>query len=292
MPALNQAATASSSQNLVSSTGKFCSGCPVACPLIQDLTEVATLEDIYCPSQGCDEPFSVREFFTDAPWLRIPKDRHGEILIEPLYPRGRLLGGSPSQKPVSKIAALTAARKKKENEGTKVIPPRSVTTSVALLDKLSGRTSSPTSTHLALSVSKSNHSESVGEDQGEKIQASVRPSQNDGLQTSDSKPVMHRHMRVLRQSSSSYSSSSPLPIHVPIAPPSKFAEVLFGDSVLRQERPHGVPFQPYYIVQLGPTLTNFESFAGPSPDDTVLKAQNSKGHLFCVINMRLMADIA
>lgn len=271
----------------------------MASSLIQGLTEVAALHEIYFPPPGCKGSFSVREYFEDAPWLNIPEDRRGEILIEPLYPRGRLLGGSPSQKQVSKIAALTAARKKKANEGAKPMPQRS-TTSVLLLDKLTGRTSSNVSTDSTPSASGINHSKRIGEEWDIKTPASTHLNQKDEQQISDSKPDMHRHKRVLRQSSNAYSPSPPVPVvapvtapvTAPVAAPSNFAKALFGNSAFRQKQPPVVSFQPYYTLHQGPTLTNFEGFTGPSPDDIVLKAQNSKGYLNYIISMGVIAHIA
>lgn len=278
-------------QDLVPPIGTFCSGCPLAPSLIQDLTEVAALNDICRPPSRCDGTFSVEEFFKDAPWLNIPKDRRGEILIEPLYPRGRLLGGSPSQKPVSKIAALTAARKKKGIEGTKSIPQRS-TTSVALLDKLSGRTSSTPSSDPAPSVCRTTHSESIGEDQDVKTQASVPLIQKDAPRTSDLKRNVDGHIKGSRQSSDAYSPLPSEPVIAPVAPPSKFAKVLTGGSDCWKKEPTVASFQPYYTLYQYPTLTNFEAFAGPSPDDIVLKAQNSKGYSSCMINLGVIANVA
>ena len=243
------------------------------------MTEVATLHVTCCPPSRCDGPFSVREFFKDAPWLNIPKDRRGEILIESIYPRGRLLGGSPSQKPVSKIAALAAARKKKAIEGTKSMPQKS-TTSMALLDKLSGRTSGTTSGDPTLSVSGAIHSESIGEDQGVKTQASARPVQKDERQISDLKRDVDGHVKVPRQLSSADSPSPLEPAIAPVAPPSKFAKVLVGDSDFWKKQPTVASFRPYYtLYPASSSLTNFDAFAGLSPDDIVLQAQNSKGYL-------------
>ena len=53
------------------------------------------------------------DWFKDVPWFNIPPEREGVILAEPVYPPLRLLGGSA--KP-SKLAALAAARKKKETD--------------------------------------------------------------------------------------------------------------------------------------------------------------------------------
>lgn len=254
------------------------------------MTELAIFHDTCYSSSECDGAFSVREFFKDAPWLNIPIDRRGEILIEPLYPRGRLLGGSSSEKPVSKIAALTAARKKKGLEGTKSIPQRP-TTSVALLDKLSGRKSSTPSSGSALPVSGTIHSESVGEDWGVKPRASVHSVQQDGQRTSDLKRDVDGHIKGSIQSLVAHSPSPSEPAIPPVAPPSKFAKVLIEGSDFWERQPTVPSFQPYYALYQYPTLTNFEAFAGPSPDDIVLKAQNSKGYLSCISNLRTIAHI-
>lgn len=272
------------------SIGTFCSRCLLASSLISGLTKLAILHDLCYPPTRCDGVFSVREFFEDAPWLNIPKDRRGEILIKPLYPRGSLLGGSPSQKPVSKIAALTAARKKKGLEGTKSIPQRS-TTSVALLDKLSGRTSSTPSSDSTPSVSETVHSEGMGEDRGGKHQASVHPIQKDGRRTSDLKRDVDRHVKGSMQSLDVHYPSASKPLIAPMASPSKFAKVLIEGSDFWKKQPTVASFQPYYTLYQSPTLTNFEAFAGPSPDDIVLKAQNSKGNLNCNVNLGVIANV-
>jgi len=68
---------------------------------------------------SCSSLVSAKDFFRDCPWFNIPSHRRADILIEPLYPRGGLLGGATpaTAKPkVSKIAALVAKRRQKENE--------------------------------------------------------------------------------------------------------------------------------------------------------------------------------
>ena len=69
------------------------------------------------PAPPSTAHFSAADFFRDCPWLNIPSHRKSEILIEPLYPRLGLLGGAPENGgKLSKLAALAAARKKKEGE--------------------------------------------------------------------------------------------------------------------------------------------------------------------------------
>ena len=63
---------------------------------------------------ACMARFSAKDFFSDCPWLNIPPEQKVNILVEPLYPRMGLLGGSEGK--VSKLAALAAKRRLKENE--------------------------------------------------------------------------------------------------------------------------------------------------------------------------------
>lgn len=254
--------------------------CLFAPLLIENSVEAANFQDTTWSSPRCDATFSAGDYFKDAPWLNIPKDRRGEILIEPLYPPGRLLGGALPQGKVSKIAALAAARKEKGNDTPKSIPQRS-TTSVALLDKLSGRMSSTASKDPALSVSETVLPESTGEDLGAPVD--VRQSQKREWEISDPQPEVERLVKAPRLLPTSFNPSLPVPVPVPtvapVATPSEFAKTLFGDSDFWQKRPSVASFQPYYTIPQDPQFTNYDGFAGPSPDDIVLKAQNSKGNL-------------
>ena len=65
---------------------------------------------------ACSKPFSFADFFKDTPWLNTPLERQ-TVFVEPLYPRGGLMGGSSDGAPkLSKLQALAAARKKKAQE--------------------------------------------------------------------------------------------------------------------------------------------------------------------------------
>lgn len=54
-------------------------------------------------------------FFSDMPWLDVPQHRTTTFL-EPIRPRGGLLGGGDGAPKMSKLQALAAARKKKTEE--------------------------------------------------------------------------------------------------------------------------------------------------------------------------------
>lgn len=75
------------------------------------------------PSTQILPPESARDFFFDCPWLAIPEHRQAEIIIQPIYPRGGLLGGSSRPAKMSKLAALAAKRRQKENENPHAASP-------------------------------------------------------------------------------------------------------------------------------------------------------------------------
>ena len=200
------------------------------------------------------------DFFRDSPWLNVPKERLGEIRIERLHPRGGLLGGT------SKLAALAAARKNKENQ--KVGDAPSTTSSVAILDKLSGA-----------------HKESKPEQ---------RPELSARRESSDLKPSLRKYPT--RKSKDLCRSSDKPPLEIPpnvpqpppdlapekqpeiapIAAPSAFAKTIFGSSNRLND------FNPQisnnYIAKRLEDLTEFD-FAGPSPDDVILRAQNPNAQI-------------
>ncbi|KAF1999285.1 hypothetical protein P154DRAFT_437649 [Amniculicola lignicola CBS 123094] len=183
-------------------------------------------------------------FFWDTPWFGVPSHRLGEITIEPRLPRGRLLGGS--SKP-SKLAALAAARKKKQEDAKNATPATNVETdkAVTLLDKLTLK------------------------------------SRENGPQTprgasSEETPAPRKYLR----------KRSPSPIQVPKrvaspppepakplitfpdlrAQPSAFAAVLCGLDSPCHESPETVNSFPLPYTAL-PDFKDANPFAGPSPDD-------------------------
>lgn len=58
---------------------------------------------------------SATDFFADCPWGQIPEHRRADISIEPLYHSRGLLGGASKDGKMSKLAALAAKRRQKEN---------------------------------------------------------------------------------------------------------------------------------------------------------------------------------
>jgi elongation factor 1 alpha-like protein len=210
------------------------------------------------------------DFFKDSPWLNVPKDRCGEILIEPLYPRGGLLGGTPNQDgaPRSKLAALAAARKNKENR--KLEDSKNTTSSVALLNKLGAKPRESRADTLPSSSSPSPQSVSSG--QSTKSQTKRYPPRSQNENGSPPKPSAEVASQALVALPSAELEAKPGV--TPVAMPSRFARTIFGSPA----NSHEPIFQAVdsYVLQCSEPHTEFD-FAGPSPDDVVRKAQNTKG---------------
>ena len=213
--------------------------------------------------------FSITDFFSDCPWLDIPKDRLAEILVEPLYPRGGLLGGSSRAEggPKSKLAALAAARKKKEIQRAE--EGQNATSSVTLLDKLGGKplqaklNNAPLASSEVLSVA----TEQTVQDQPRKYPR--RKSKGPASPRDDQQAE-----EPIKKSDSSIDPDIKNDSEItPTAKPSIFAQTIFGAPYVSQQ--HDVQFSDRYLV--GPNTHAEFDFTGPSPDDIVTKAQSTKG---------------
>lgn len=232
---------------------------------------------------SCAARLSAADFFADCPWLNVPKVRQGEILVEPLYPRGGLLGGSSSQangKP-SKLAALAAARRQKENtkpsEGN-------MNSSVALLDKLGRKGAPPAPGRIA-----------SRQDEVPVLKDVTPPITNLARRKY---PIQRRaSIGEARSESKSSELESPKlimedpkksddPPFVSAALPSAFARTMFGlptapdpnnevSASPKELNPHSYTLS-YALSYRSMMDTESDAFTGPSPDDVVLKAQNSK----------------
>lgn len=212
---------------------------------------------------------SAADFFSDSPWLNIPQDRRGEILIQPLYPRGGLLGGSskPDGAPKSKLAALAAARKKKENQRPEY--GQNATSSVTLLDKLSSK---PQQTQLDSTPDLSKRKiSSTTTEQNVKEQPRKYPRRKSkGLEfPQDDRPAKEAFTKASSLGSPEMEKKSEI---TPTAGPSVFARTIFGSSIVSQQR----DIQASDLYVLGPETNAEFDFAGPSPDDVVTKAQTTK----------------
>lgn len=178
-----------------------------------------------------------------------------------------MLGGSPKADgaPKSKLAALAAARKKKENQ--KVEDAQNATSSVALLDKLSKpREVKPNS------ASSSSKPSSVGTEPTALEQSSKYPRRKS--KGPEIPLYAHQAEESFDTSDSSTSPSIEKKSEItPAARPSIFARTIFGAPAVSQQ--HHVRVSNRYLA--GPDTDAEFDFAGPSPDDVVTKAQNTKG---------------
>jgi elongation factor 1 alpha-like protein len=216
---------------------------------------------------------SAKGFFNDCPWFGIPPHRHANILIEPLYPRLGLLGGSPSTATdgkMSKLAALAARRRQKENEkalargGDKVQPQEKQTSS----------------------FSGSRNPQSSPSEPPE------RTCMNDGTETNNldstkdflpSNPVANlvrcepqlRSVEVRADSTNSPASLEP-PTAVR-ANPSPFAVTIMARDLSAVDTGSNVANDFASAMSFTSPRAKPFDFTDPSPDDVVTKAQSSKG---------------
>ncbi|KAL9125893.1 MAG: hypothetical protein Q9217_004966 [Psora testacea] len=212
---------------------------------------------------------STTDFFNDSPWLNVPGDRKARILIEPSYPRGRLLGGSSRQgdvPPKTKLAALAAARRK-ENQKTK--EAQLETSAVALLGKLSIKSHTSDSTRTLDHDSTNPKAFQAERDRNLRKYA----SQSHGVSNPPS--TEPEGLDPPSSAETAEVAESPPATIVPVASPSFFARAMFGPPAPGSG--YGTCFTHSSLLALSASEANanHDAFAGPSPDDVVLKAQSS-----------------
>ena len=221
---------------------------------------------------------SAADFFKDSPWLRIPIHRKADILIEPLYPRLGLLGGAPEGSgKMSKLAALAAARKRKECASDNAVASeiacsqdeqRSV--SVSLLDRLSSSgkvLGSPESRNTRLPLRKGGR---IVNRIPERKNSPTRVGTVQLLTRPESQSVGWENLPVEPRDGLS-SSRADLR-----AKPSTFATIIIGEADVQRASTLSHKWQNVDIMSLfGPDLTEVYGFTDPSPDDVVLNAQSA-----------------
>ncbi|KAI9894492.1 MAG: Hsp70 suppressor, GTPase facilitates ribosomal subunit dissociation [Vezdaea aestivalis] len=231
-----------------------------------NLEEAKTLNGANGNSPMCRKPFDAVEFFSDSPWLNIPKARQALIIIEPLHPPGGLLGGAPPKQ--SKLAALAVARRKKEEEskvqsaGLTKGNDQTESSSSSLSQKLVTR---PTAA--VISGAKSSTS---------KEQASPRQSRV----VEDGKRIREiQGQTVIGQPASiSAKTGNNQQQHQSLTGPSPFAATIFSNNAPASNsnvsRSNANMFSLPYNA--GSDSAKVFSFLDPSPDDIVVKAQRSR----------------
>ncbi|KAJ5650713.1 Translation elongation/initiation factor/Ribosomal beta-barrel [Penicillium longicatenatum] len=221
--------------------------------------------------------FSAADFFRDSPWLNVPSHRKADILVEPLYPRMGLLGGAPEAGgKVSKLAALAAARKQKEGnktssppEGSQAENPEKSSTEqkISLRDRLAASKAAKPAEGLGglRRLAKPVPAPPPAE----------KPVSPEPVETAPNveKPGLTEQV----EEASSVKLEPTLPAAEIRASPSMFASAIVGNqSGPTRAEPSHIPSQNVDLLQIyGQDHTEPFDFAGPSPDDVVLNAQNT-----------------
>jgi len=206
------------------------------------------------------------DFFRDTPWLNVPNERRGNIMVESLYPRGGLLGGSGEPAKPSKLAALAAARKKaqedKKTASVDASGAKEPGTSVSLLEKLSIRPKKEVA---------SSKQSGPSDDLKRKLStSSSREAPARGI--SRLKPQEETVIEAVVEPKTQLPEKQPVAAVPDLrAAPSTFARTMLGST-------HNPPpvTEDSMISLPYPRLaaaTDRNPFAGPSPDDVVLNAQ-------------------
>ncbi|KAL4909163.1 hypothetical protein BDW74DRAFT_146106 [Aspergillus multicolor] len=218
--------------------------------------------------------FSAAEFFRDSPWLNVPSHRKAEILIEPLYPRLGLLGGAPEDGggKVSKLAALAAARKKKEGDKAPA-PMAGNDTQTASESK-----------GAPLSLRERLASKNVKQESSPSLQSLKRPSPPQ-KKSPESQPTIPAAIGLedavkdvqIKDKQLQVEEKEEQPAINIRAPPSTFAATIVGDDTRpKMTEPSHLFTNTLDLIKIyGQDLAEPFDFAGPSPDDVVLNAQSS-----------------
>ncbi|KAB8200818.1 hypothetical protein BDV34DRAFT_229949 [Aspergillus parasiticus] len=230
--------------------------------------------------------FSAADFFRDSPWLNVPAHRKADILIEPLYPRLGLLGGAPeSGGKVSKLAALAAARKKKEGDKASTAAPAQNAevnqtpapsteqkgASLSLRERLagSGKIPKPEGAQSPRPLGKLSR---LGSHSPQKKPSPEPVKQNGASQVNSANVQQELTAEPLVKKEEKEQPTVNIR-----ASPSTFASTIVGDVT----RPKLTEPSPLLSTSLdlmeiyGQNLTEPFDFTGPSPDDVVLNAQSS-----------------
>jgi len=192
------------------------------------------------------------EWFRDVPWFNLPPNLSSRI-VEPARPSLRMLGGSaPTGKP-SKLAALAAARKKKEAEATENQKP---TGTASLLERLGPKPATSKIETPSL--------------EGLKISEKTYPVRK-RKSPSPPPPVEERRPSAPEKQDP---VEEPKPTQNLRTNPSIFAKTMIGarqgSKGLSSDFSHNLQ-SALYGSSYDHTETN--PFSGPSPDDVVTQAQ-------------------
>ncbi|KAI4726252.1 hypothetical protein E4T49_05997 [Aureobasidium sp. EXF-10728] len=205
------------------------------------------------------------DLFSGISWFNVPEERVGCIVSEQVRPPLRLLGGTG--KP-SKLAALAAARKKKEadqkaaQDGAQSERPAGV---ASLMDRLGARSEKP--------VNQENLKPGQVAQQPETRTFPIRKRKS----PSPPPPVEDRRPAAPEPTKIETPEPPTKPVEHVRAGPSIFASTMCGGSSRRPPSHHDSAILSQNILPAiyghDANLANTDAFSGPSPDDIVMQAQ-------------------
>ena len=179
-------------------------------------------------------------------------ERQAEILIEPLQPRGGLLGGSSREPPKkSKLAALAAARKQKAPVS------RPGNSALDLLDTL---------------TNEDDHKGATTNGKDKILRSRRYPLQRNEERT---KSVSEPQVKHNTPSSEPKEEVQEPESTAPVSLPSAFAFTMLGLSNTSQHTPPNTSSYNLLYTNSSNANANVDPFSGPSPDDIVAKAQGA-----------------
>ncbi|KAI1493889.1 hypothetical protein F5X96DRAFT_676780 [Biscogniauxia mediterranea] len=224
--------------------------------------------------QKSTQRLSFASFFSDMPWQGIPKQRE-TVFIEPVRPRGGLLGGAGAPGKMSKLQALAAARKKKADEQKS--DENLVQKTAQEMARLSLPRTSPDSVKPGVKSS----TMAIGSG------SSSVPQGLDGV--AEEKPTEPNRSRLREKQSHTQSPSQDHGTDIAAtaqsvdiefqsvvgyaepAAPSAFAQALLGPAHISTS---SGPRNQYLFPYMSYTSSVADAFSEPSPDDLVLTAQS------------------
>lgn len=241
-------------------------------PLGEDDEYTPTIYDIPPLARAfpiLEKPRIPPNFFDDMPWLNIPRDRE-TMFVEPLRPRGGLLGGTGSAPKVSKLQALAAMRKRKLEEKKAQESPESLegeVTKLALSDANKENMGTKSKLQRRNSSTGSSTPQEQPQEQGQNIPTA---SAEDSLGERASSPI------ATESKADDVIPEAPKPVMSRSHAPSAFAQALFEPDPEAEQRHRRDVFAMPYTQS---SLFVASVFSEPSPDDIVLAAR-AKGSNF------------
>lgn len=231
------------------------------------------------PLPAATAHFAVADFFRDCPWLKVPAHRKADILVEPLYPRLGLLGGAPEAGgKMSKLAALAAARKKKEGEKAAAAPegpstPQPVRSEVPSL-KPSGTPLSLSERLAASKLSKTSETNGGLRRLGKPVSSAPSPARQQRAEPNKPSPSPPESAKQEEPEIKPEPQQQTPSIR---APPSTFASAILGNAAgPTMAEPSHLNLNNVDLLQIyGQDHAEPFDFAAPSPDDVVMNAQNT-----------------